>query len=286
MRDVPVVILAGGRGARFDHESQVLPKPMIEVAGRPILQHIIDGFVSQGFREFIVPTGYLGERIREHFERTGSRFSWNHPEGKCHYRLQHQGDPYFVKCWDTGEDSHTGERLVRIAPVIANRRFVLTYGDGLSDVRMSDVLALHEERAVWDEGDDHPAHTPPIVTLTAVNPPGRFGTLDFNGSYWKHVRRFSEKGSDEWISGGFMVCEPELLSVIQDPELTKLGDGSNLQLEAEALPELARRWLLRAHRHRGYWRCMDTRRDLEQIEQDVDLANGLLPWRRDMMMVS
>lgn len=282
---IPVVILAGGRGARFDHESQVLPKPMIEVAGKPILQHIIDGLVAQGFREFIVAGGYLWETIDAWFASIGEgpfAFGLGDVEWK-QYGVEYP-DLCGIKVVvaDTGEDSHTGERLVRLRELIKSRRFVLTYGDGLSDVQMADVLAEHFRdwsemgRTIDDQIVHHPAHEPPLVTLTAVNPPGRFGTLDFNPNYWHHVRRFLEKGSDDWINGGFMVVESEFIWRYLDD-----SDGS-YRLEDDALPAAAEHWRMRAYRHSGYWRCMDTRRDREQIEEDVKYAQGL-PWRRDMM---
>lgn len=259
--DIPVVILAGGRGARFDHESQVLPKPLIEVAGRPILQHIIEGFVAQGFREFYVATGYLGERIREFYETFGHRFSWNFPEGKSHYWMGHPDDPYFVKCYDTGEDSQTGERVRRLRPFL-RKRFVLTYGDGLSDVSMEYVVAQH-------------IRTGALVTTTTVHPPGRFGVALYS---WEDeadtmIYSFREKPDSGWINGGFMVMEPEIFDHLLD---------ENVSLENSVLTRLAEFEMLHGYQHEGYWRCMDTRRDLEQIETDVKLANGILPWRKDM----
>lgn len=271
LRDIPVVILAGGRGARFDHESQVLPKPLIQVVGKPIIGHIIDGFVAQGFREFIVLTGYLGQLVRDHFHSSAETVSCPPIDSSrpwfWAYISSSGDDRVTVYVHETGVDSHTGLRLWRARELIGKRRFVLTYGDGLSDVSMADVIAKHDVdlREHWER---HPAVRAPVVTLTAVNPPGRFGVIHFNGALHNHVRSFSEKGVDEWINGGFMVCDPSLFDHL---------DNGQMQLEPEVLPELAHRWLLRAHRHRGYWRCMDTRRDLEQIEEDVRQA-GRLPW--------
>ncbi|MBV9125681.1 MAG: NTP transferase domain-containing protein [Planctomycetes bacterium] len=293
LADLPVVILAGGRGARFDHESQVLPKPMISVAGKPILQHIIDGLVVQGFREFIVAGGYLWEAIDAWFHATGrGPFCLGHyPVGNgTNERVEYKqyGVEYPDLCGikvvvvDTGAGSHTGERLVRLRELIQGRRFVLTYGDGLSDVQMQDVLDEHlhdwSEMGRLEDGavKPHPAHQPPLLTLTAVNPPGRFGVLDFNPTYWHHVRTFREKGSDDWINGGFMIVESEFIwRYLED-------DWGSFKLEDDAMPACAEHWRMRAYRHSGYWRCMDTRRDREQIEEDVKFAQGL-PWRRDMM---
>ncbi len=294
--DIPVVILAGGRGARFDHESQVKPKPMIEVAGKPILQHIIDGFVAQGFREFIVATGYLGQSISDHFDFDGRStilaIDWRVADGRAgesknEYRGGMQefyydvdGDapftPVRVKVIGTGLDSHTGERLWRLRDVIGNSRFILTYGDGLSDVPMDDVLAQH-------------GVTSACVTMTAVRPPGRFGVVEFQKLEYGHVigdstqysptivTSFQEKADVGWINGGFMVCEPWFIDRYLD---------SGNELESMALSKLANdgaihyeRGGLHAYKHEGYWRAMDSRRDLEQIESDVKLA-GRLPWLR------
>jgi len=261
---VPVVILAGGRGARFDHESQVLPKPLIKVAGKPMLQHIIDSLALQGFREFIVAAGYLGNAIRRHFEEAGDdavscpRIDDPQP---WHWVYTLAGGMLRVTVVDTGQDAHTGLRLWRVREHIAGRRFVLTYGDGLSDVGMHAVLRQHEL-------------TGAAVTMTAVHPPSRFGLIRFaphSGSSGA-VASFDEKPSGGWINGGFMVVEPEFIEQYIEGEF---------ELESTALRELAASGGLHAYRYTGYWRCMDTRRDLEQIEADVAAAGGRLPWLRD-----
>lgn len=276
--DIPVVVLAGGRGARFDHESQVLPKPLIKVAGKPILEHIIDSLEQQGFRYFIVATGYLGWQIVNNFEHRDDYLC--HGESYGDFIKRDTGTTVLII--DTGQDSHTGGRLAKLRPYLQNR-FILTYGDGLSDVRMDDVISEHvRDYSImsFTHTEDgryipHPAHTTPLVTLTAVNPPGRFGVLHFNGTYNRHVRTFCEKGNDEWINGGFMVMEPEFIDRYLIDENGNLGVN---QLESEALPMASREWLVRAHKHDGYWRCMDTRRDLEQIEDDVRKNEGRFHW--------
>lgn len=270
------VILCGGRGARFDHETQVLPKPLIEVAGRPILRHIMDSLEAQGIRHFILAVGYLGNEVVHHFEYDGGYVCHGQRFGGIDFTKKGGGADVFVV--DTGQDSHTGERLAKLRPYLT-KRFLLTYGDGLSDVQIADILVEHtrDYAAIPSNqtGDGkvipHPAHEPPLVTLTAVNPPGRFGVLQFNANYYRHVRDFKEKAKDEWINGGFMVVEPEFLDHIVTPY-------GVMCLEDEALPGAAHLWRLRAHQHRGYWRCMDNRRDLEQIEFDVEMDGGRLPW--------
>lgn len=283
---IPVVILAGGRGARFDHESQVLPKPLIEVAGRPMLRHIIDGFVAQGFREFYVAAGYLGHEIDLYFKVAG-RGPFAYSNGDLTWRqygLQYHDSGASVFVVDTGLDSHTGERVLKLASLIGSRRFVLTYGDGLSDVDMKKVIAQHEldsrSRKIW-WGSDRPDETvPAIMTITTVCPEGRFGSVELHKQDDWHVgqvKSFQEKPRDAWINGGFMVVEPQFI------EEYLSGPGSVPQLENQAMAAVASVGLMRAYKHNGYWRCMDTRRDLEQIESDVKLANGLLPWRKDLM---
>ena len=269
---IPVVILAGGRGARFDHESHVLPKPMIRVAGKPIIEHVIDGFVHQGFREFIVATGYLGWRFSEHLSAISESSVHADSYDLCRMQIErslcHHSDGLvahaFVTLTDTGDDAHTGLRLSRVASLIDGRDFVLTYGDGLCDVDMQALIEMHRREQ---------AHLAPTVTVTAVNPPGRFGVVELEPDcgfpHFGLLRSFDEKPrTDQWINGGFMFVENSFLDEY-------LANGE--ELEAGALRECARRHNVCAYLHRGYWRCMDTRRDLEQIEADVAAA-GRLPW--------
>ncbi len=262
--EIPVILLAGGRGARFDSESQVKPKPMIEVAGKPMLQHIIDGFVAQGFREFYVATGYLGNSIDCYFSATCWQRSYV-PGSHLFLVPDDLAHRYTVHCIDTGEDSHTGERLYRLQNYIGDRRFILTYGDGLSDVQMSDVIEVHESYGPKT-----------IITVTAVNPPGRFGVMRFGSEHYHDgngIISFDEKpATDQWINGGFMVVEPEFISkYIED-------DFGSYQLESEAMMAAALHGRMIGHRHASYWRCIDTRRDLEQVEQDVLYNHGNMPW--------
>lgn len=267
--NIPVVIFAGGRGSRFNAETQVLPKPLIEVAGKPILQHIIDLLHAQGFREFIVATGYMGEAVNDYFSSRGPLFSYDRREGHCQFydrELSAAGNtPCFIRCFNTGLDSHVGRRLAVLneMPInaIANRRFVMTYGDGLCDVDMRTLIDGHEVAGAG-------------VTMTAVHPPGRFGVVQFCDDTSPEVYSFSEKPTHDWINGGFMVAEPEFIEQYIE------GDS---ELERTALNELAASGGLHAHRHHGFWMCMDSRRDLEAIEAVVAAEGGLLPWRRDMM---
>lgn len=280
--DIPVVILAGGRGARFDHESQVLPKPLIEVCGRPMLRHIIDSFVDQGFREFIIAAGYLGEEIDRYFAVFGKGpFAYSNGD----LRWRQYGVEYSDLCGikvvvaDTGLDSHTGERVLKLASLIGSRRFILTYGDGVSDVDMAKVMEKHEKTAqkIW-WGEERPEDPlPALITITAVSPEGRFGSVEM--SYiddWGvgAVASFQEKPRDALINGGFMVVEPQFI------ERYLWGPDPVPTLESQAMAAVARDGFMRAYKHKGYWRCMDTRRDLEQIEADVDANGCKMPWRK------
>lgn len=256
---IPVVIFAGGRGARFNADTDERPKPLIEVCGKPILRHIIDSFYAQGFREFIIPYGYLGNKI----------------VGFC---IDAQRDDVFVGATfiahDTGLNSHVGERLLRCKDLITGRRFVMTYGDGLCDVDMARLIDYHQHHCNRRNAKED---APPLMTVTAVHPPGRFGLLEFETMAWHtedndYVVKIREKlPQEDWINGGFMVVDPGFFGYLET-------DGKIRQLESQAMLKCARDGRLIGYKHYGFWRCMDTRRDLEQIQQDVVLNGGAFPW--------
>lgn len=274
---VPVVILAGGRGARFDHESQVTPKPMIEVAGKPILGHIMDLCEAQGFDEFWILGGYKCEVIEEYLS---TRYECTDtPHGYEHIRVfGGRGERVKTHLFFTGEDATTGDRLMTVAMEFKlSRPVILTYGDGLADVDLNALLVHHDRMRVGKKL--------PTVTLTAVQPPGRFGVLQFDVRGDEAVQTddvvgFEEKSRRDWINGGFMVVDPGAVMMFVPQKPGDWESGVFESFETGALPRLANHGLLNAYRHRGYWRCMDTRRDLEQIEQDVRDAGGGLPWIR------
>jgi glucose-1-phosphate cytidylyltransferase len=282
LSEIVVVILAGGRGARFDHESQVLPKPMIPVVGKPILEHLIESLESQGLRRFIVAAGYLGDRITQHFrDHTDFNEVSSGPDGDVFGRKSHLSSVVVV---DTGEDSHTGKRLGLLYEAgLLRKPYLLTYGDGLSDVSAGDVVAHH--RYYSDPANRESRFREPYVTMTAVNPPDRFGVVRFHdGMPDGLVQDFGEKPpSRDWINGGFMYVDPRFVPEYILGKTEGLPDVGYEELESFAMRRLSLDKRLLAKRYTGYWRCMDTRRDLEQIEADVRLANDLLPWRRDMM---
>jgi glucose-1-phosphate cytidylyltransferase len=249
------VILAGGLGTRLSEETDVRPKPMVEIGGRPILWHIMKGYAHHGFKEFIVALGYKGEAIKEYFLNyplINSDLTVSLGSGEVTRRRPADED-WVVHLQDTGVETMTGGRVKRLAPFL-NETFMLTYGDGVANVDIRALVAFHR------------AHGK-LATLTAVRPPARFGALETDGD---QVTRFLEKPQtgEGWINGGFFVLEPGVLDYIE---------GDPTHLEREPLETLARDGQLMAYRHGDFWQSMDTLRD-------VRLLNGLwkdgrAPWR-------
>ncbi|MEY8492984.1 glucose-1-phosphate cytidylyltransferase [Lachnospiraceae bacterium 29-91] len=253
-----VVILAGGFGTRISEESHLKPKPMIEIGGQPVLWHIMKIYSTYGFHEFIICAGYKQQVIKEYFanyflHRSDVTFDFsNSGEMTVH---SHISEPWKVTVVDTGYTTMTGGRIKRIAPYIGDEAFLLTYGDGVADIRIDEVVKFHK------------AHKK-ILTLTTVNPGQRFGVLEVNKE--NLVTEFHEKrDSDGYlINGGFMVAEPELFHYI---------DGDQIFLEKEPLERLAEKGELAAYRHEGFWQCMDTQRDKEKLEMMWN--TGAAPWK-------
>jgi len=250
------VILAGGLGSRLSEETDLRPKPMIEIGGRPMLWHIMKGYGQQGFRTFYVALGYKGEMIKRWFldyHGLSGGVSIEVRTGRVHY---HEGEreDWIVHLIDTGLAANTGGRLRRLAPWLEDGPFFLTYGDGVCDVDLHRLLDFHRRCRR-------------LATVTAVRPPARFGELVFDGDL---VAQFSEKPQvgEGWINGGFMVIEPEALDVIQ---------GDEDSLETDVLERLAREGQLAAYRHERFWQCMDTLRDVRVLES---LWSGRrAPWK-------
>lgn len=266
VEDIQVVILAGGRGARFDHESQVKPKPLIEVAGKPMLGHIMDLFELQGFKKFTILGGYLVEQIND-YVATRYECRANPPRYDHITVFGNKGQRVDTHVFDTGVDASTGDRLMSLSlDFMLQKPHVLTYGDGLCDVEMERVISLHEERGAE-------------ITVTAVHPPGRFGMIELReqpGIWPSQVKSFSEKPAAGWINGGFMYVNNGV--VPRFVPRTPFDDAPFESFESGALVRAASASKLHAYQHEGYWRCMDTRRDLEQIEADVAANGGVLPW--------
>jgi glucose-1-phosphate cytidylyltransferase len=251
-----VVILAGGMGTRLAEETEVRPKPMVEIGGKPILWHIMKHYAQHGFREFVIALGYKGEAIKRWFLdyptlsgdltidlKTGAVTAAKRPQ-----------DDWIVHLIDTGPTTNTGGRVKRLAPLLSGGTFMVTYGDGVSDVDPRKVLDFHRKHSA-------------VATLTAVRPTARFGRIDFDEA---RVGRFAEKpqAGEGWINGGFLVCEPAVLEYLR---------GDSASLEADALEEVARENKLFAYRHEGFWQCMDTVRDKKLLESYWESGN--VPWR-------
>ncbi len=254
-----VVILAGGFGTRIMEESHLKPKPMIEVGDSPILWHIMKYYSSYGFDEFIICCGYKGYVIKEYFadyylHRSDVTFDFSAENRMTIHN--NVAEPWKVTVVDTGYDTMTGGRIKRIAPYVGGEPFLMTYGDGLSDVDLKALLAFHQEHGKF-------------ATLTAIQPGGRFGVLDIDET--QSVQRFAEKAREDggWINGGFMVLEPEVFSYIE-------GDATFF--EREPLERLAKDGQLSAYKHDGFWKCMDTLRDKESL--DFLWNSGQAAWKR------
>ena len=251
------VILAGGLGTRFAEETDVRPKPMIEIGGKPILWHIMKIYSSHGINDFIICLGYKGYVIKEYFSNYflhQSNVTFDLRENKMEV-LQKHAEPWRVTLIDTGEDTMIGGRIKRILPYIGNDdAFCLTYGDGVADI---DITALV---------DFHRSHGRK-ATITAVAPPGRFGALEFEGDL---VRNFREKpaGDGGLINGGFFVLSPRCLDLIE-------GDDSSW--ESSPIIRLAAMGQMMAFEHRGFWHAMDTLRDKTMLEELW--SSGKAPWK-------
>lgn len=253
---INVVILAGGLGTRLSEETAVKPKPMVEIGGRPILWHIMKHYAHHGLRQFHVALGYRGDIVKRFFLdyyplNSGLTVDLATGGVRVHNQIT---DNWQVHLEDTGVESNTGGRVLRLAPWLRGGTFMVTYGDGVSNVDLTELLRFHRSHGR-------------MATITAGRPPARFGGLDLDGDV---VSCFAEKPQtgEGWINGGFMVLEPEALTYLS-------GDADSL--EAVALTQLARDRELVAYRHTGFWHCMDTLRDMRTLE---GLWNsGQAPWK-------
>lgn len=252
-----VAILAGGVGSRLAEETEIKPKPMVEIGGRPILWHIMMHYAHYGFRDFVIALGYKGEVIKKYMVDYCSLNSSNLKVNLRTGTIKMNGDltpDWNVELVDTGIPTLTGGRIKRLAPYIGDETFMLTWGDGVSNVNLHDLLAFHR------------AHGK-LATLTAVRPPARFGHLEFEGN---QVASFTEKPqtSEGWINGAFFVLEPGIFDYI---------DGDDTQWEHEPMERLARDGQLMAYRHEAFWQCMDTLRDKRLLE--TLWQSGDAPWK-------
>lgn len=250
------VILAGGLGTRLAEETDVRPKPMVEIGGRPILWHIMQHYWGYGFKEFVLALGYKCEVIRRFFLDYSSllnSMSIRLASGEIEYH-DHTPEDWTVHLLNTGLHTNTGGRIKRLQPWLKDAAFLLTYGDGVSDVDLGALIQFHRRHGR-------------IATISAVRPPARFGGLLMSGPL---VTQFTEKPQigEGWINGGFMVCEPEIFDYLE---------GDETSLEADALERLAREGNLAAYRHHGFWQCMDTLRDKRHLDQMLQERRA--PWK-------
>ena len=251
-----VVILAGGFGTRLAEETEVRPKPMVEVGGHPILWHIMKHYSHHGVREFHVALGYKGEHIKRYFlefRELSSDLTVHLGSGTVETVSACRED-WIVHLNETGLETQTGGRLKRLERFLREGTFMLTYGDGVSDVDLGALLSFHRRQGK-------------IATLTAVRPPARFGGVEFEGD---HVARFAEKPhiGEGWVNGGYMVLEPAVLDYIA---------ADDMRLEVGVLDRLALEGQLVAYRHEGFWQCMDTLRDTRLLQ--AFWREGRAPWR-------
>lgn len=253
------VILAGGYGTRISEESRLRPKPMVEIGGMPILWHIMKSYSHYGVDDFIICAGYMQHVIKEWFADYAlhtSDITFDFADGGRMRVHERHAEPWQVTVVDTGLDTMTGGRVRRVAGYLGGERFLLTYGDGVCDVDIGELVSFHESHGK-------------LATITAVEPGGRFGVLDMadDGA----ISSFGEKRVEDggWINGGYMVLEPEVLDLIE-------GDGT--VLERYPMEELARRGELVAYRHKGFWQCMDTLREKNMLDELV--RSGEAPWMR------
>ena len=219
-----VILLAGGFGTRLSEYTQTIPKPMVEVGGQPMLIHIMKQYAKYGFKDFYIALGYRGELIKKFFNK--KFFDWN------------------INLVETGENTMTGGRLKRLKKYVGKTTFMMTYGDGISNVNLGKLIKFHKKNNK-------------LVTLTAVRPPARFGALKLKGnsvSYFKEKSKLDEG----WINGGFFVMEPEFLKFIKN---------DNTYLEREPLEKVTKKKQLAAYKHEGFWQCMDTKRDKDELNR-------------------
>lgn len=253
------VILAGGYGTRLSEETIFKPKPMVEIGGRPILWHIMKIYSSYGVNEFIICLGYKGYMIKEYFanyflHQSDVTFDMENNEMIIH---NNHCEPWKVTLVDTGEHTMTGGRLKRVKEYIGNETFCFTYGDGVGNIAIDKLLDFHENQK----------NSGRIATITAVNPPGRYGALVLDGNI---VSKFKEKpeGEESWINGGYFVLEPEIFDYIE---------GDTISWEAKPLEILAKESKLAAFFHDGFWLPMDTVRDKNRLEELWESENA--PWK-------
>jgi glucose-1-phosphate cytidylyltransferase len=251
-----IIILAGGLGTRLQEETVIKPKPMVEVGGKPILWHIMKIYAAQGFNEFIIALGYKSEIIKDYF------LNFHYYSNDLTIQLKdgtvtaHNGnsEDWTIHLVETGNETQTGGRLKRLAPWIGSEPFMMTYGDGVADINLRQLLDHHKKMGR-------------LATVTAVHPPSRFGEMSFDGDL---VVEFNEKPQtgEGWINGGFFMLEPKVLDYIS---------CDSMPWEREPMQRLAAERQLTSYKHNGFWQCMDTIRDVQLVNKLW--AEGKSPWK-------
>jgi len=253
-----VLILAGGLGSRLSEETEIKPKPLVEIGNKPILWHIMKTYSYYGYNDFIILLGYKGYMIKKYFANYylhNSDITFDFVNNKTIY-LKNKTEPWKVTLIDTGQKTMTGGRIKRVKEYIGHNTFMLTYGDGVSNIDIDKLLCFHKSHGK-------------MLTITAVQPEGRFGALITDNQ--DKVMRFAEKpkGDGKWINGGYFVCEPEVLDFISDDETV---------FENEPLEDLAKSGNAFSYKHSGFWKPMDTLRDKRQL--DALINNNMAPWMK------
>lgn len=252
-----VVLLAGGFGTRISEESHLKPKPMIEIGNMPILWHIMKSYSKYGYNDFVICCGYKQYVIKEYFANYylhNCDITFDFRDGNNIEIHNNMSDPWKLTLVDTGLNTMTGGRIKRVRKYLNDEPFMVTYGDGVSDINISELVSFHEKHGK-------------IGTMSAVQPEGRFGVLDIENN---QINAFREKSKDDsgWINCGFMVMNPEIFDYIE---------GDTTVFEKEPLEGLARDGQLMAYKHDGFWQCMDTLRDKEKLEKMWSSNNA--PWK-------
>jgi len=252
-----VLILAGGFGTRLSEETVLKPKPMVEIGIKPMLWHIMKIYSSFGYNDFIICLGYKGYVIKEYFanyflHQSDVTFDIKNNQMEIH---NSSADPWKVTLVDTGLNTMTGGRVKRVKDYIKDEPFMLTYGDGVGDVNIKELVDFHKKKDL-------------LMTVTSVQPSGRFGTLNISDDLKVHAFEEKPKGERGWINGGFFVCQPEVLDYIEDDTTI---------FERSPMETIANERQMAAYKHEGYWKCMDTLRDKNELENSW--ASGSAPWK-------
>ncbi|MDP1842865.1 MAG: glucose-1-phosphate cytidylyltransferase [Sediminibacterium sp.] len=252
-----VVLLAGGFGTRLSEETVLKPKPMVDIGDKPILWHIMKTYSAYGYNEFVICLGYKGYFVKEYFanyflHQSDVTINLSDNSIETHHS---KAEPWKITLVDTGKETMTGGRIKRIQSHIGNNPFLLTYGDGIGNVNINELVQFHKENNK-------------LLTVTAVQPSGRFGALNINEK--DEVTSFLEKpkGDGAWINGGFFVCEPEVFNYI---------DGDATLWEREPMERIAKDNQMNAFKHQGFWKPMDTLRD--KVELEAEWNTGSAPWK-------